>query len=155
MASRRSRSRKSASRKSTTARRGPRGAAGRPAGATAVWLGALAVAGVAAVGTAVYLTNRKSSAAPLPPGPPSPPGPPGPPGPAPAGTPPTDQSCAANMIVDAVTWQCAPICPDDSRPCNGLCVGYNGGPFTPQGTSPKYANIPTGSTLAPQTTYLE
>ena len=33
---------------------------------SAVWLGALALAGVAAVGTAVYLTERKASASPAP-----------------------------------------------------------------------------------------
>jgi hypothetical protein len=45
---------------------------GRPAGATAIWVGALALAATAAVGTAVYLTERKASASPgvLPPGPP-------------------------------------------------------------------------------------
>jgi hypothetical protein len=54
--------------------------------------------------------------------------------PATPGTPPPDSSCPANQIIDASTWTCAPICPDDSRPCNGQCIGYAGGPLTPQGS---------------------
>jgi len=71
MASKRSSRRSSKARKSTRGPKGARGAAGRPAGQTAVWLGALALAGVAAVGTAVYLSEKKSSSTPtpLPPGP--------------------------------------------------------------------------------------
>jgi hypothetical protein len=69
MASRRSSKRSSKARKSTRGPRGARGAAGRPAGQTAVWLGALALAGVAAVGTAVYFSEKKSAPTPLPPGP--------------------------------------------------------------------------------------
>jgi hypothetical protein len=35
----------------------------------------------------------------------------------------TDDDCAANQLVDSVTGQCAQMCPDDSRPANGVCDG--------------------------------
>jgi hypothetical protein len=44
---------------------------------------------------------------------------------------PTDQSCPNNQLVDAITLGCAPMCPDDSRPVNGKCVGYSGAPVGP------------------------
>lgn len=33
----------------------------------------------------------------------------------------TDDDCGEDQLVDAVTGQCAGICPDDSRPSNGQC----------------------------------
>jgi hypothetical protein len=63
-----------------------RRSAKRPMGNTALWVGALAALGGAAVATAVVLTSKSANAAPAPP--PAPPGPPGPPGPpAPGPTP--------------------------------------------------------------------
>jgi hypothetical protein len=35
----------------------------------------------------------------------------------------TDDDCAENQLVDAVSGQCAEMCPDDSRPANGQCGG--------------------------------
>lgn len=35
----------------------------------------------------------------------------------------TDDDCAGDQLVDSVTGQCAEMCPDDSRPANGKCVG--------------------------------
>jgi len=57
---------------------------------TGVWIGALALAATAAVGTAVYLTERKAGASPSPAPPPLPPPNPNPaPGPAPSALPQT------------------------------------------------------------------
>lgn len=50
-----------------------------------------------------------------------------------------DASCPASQIADAVTYGCQNICPDDSRPVNGQCVGYSGGVYignTPQPPTP-------------------
>jgi hypothetical protein len=33
----------------------------------------------------------------------------------------TDDDCGQDELVDSVTGQCAPMCPDDSRPANGQC----------------------------------
>jgi hypothetical protein len=33
----------------------------------------------------------------------------------------TDDDCGESQLVDAVTGQCAEICPDDTRPANGQC----------------------------------
>jgi hypothetical protein len=33
----------------------------------------------------------------------------------------TDDDCGEDQLVDAVTGQCAEICPDDTRPANGQC----------------------------------
>ncbi len=38
----------------------------------------------------------------------------------------TDDDCGADQLVDAVTGQCANMCPDDSRPANGNCTGTGG-----------------------------
>ncbi|MFI5042970.1 MAG: C1 family peptidase, partial [Acidimicrobiales bacterium] len=35
----------------------------------------------------------------------------------------TDDDCSSTQLVDAVSGQCATMCPDDSRPSNGQCVG--------------------------------
>jgi len=39
----------------------------------------------------------------------------------------TDADCPGNQLVDAVTGQCANMCPDDSRPSNGVCGAATGG----------------------------
>lgn len=80
----------------------------------------------------VVVTNGKSP----PPAPPSPhilpigpkpqPGPnPNPPDPAPSCQL-TDDDCSETELVDSVTCQCAPMCPDDSRPANGQCDAGTG-----------------------------
>jgi hypothetical protein len=56
---------------------------------------------------------------PMPTAPPSPTTPPTPPTPPPGGL--TDDDCSETELVDSVTGQCAPMCPDDSRPANGKC----------------------------------
>lgn len=109
-----------------------------------MWVGLLAVGALGVTGTALYFTKKQQQRQ-LPPGPP----------PKPGAVPPSDDTCNSQQLIDAVTWQCADLCPDDSRPCNGLCVGYAGGPLTPQGTPLPFTSVATGSTLAPQTTYLE
>ncbi len=43
----------------------------------------------------------------------------------------TDADCSATQLVDAVTCQCAQMCPDDSRPANGVCDGGTGGKQKP------------------------
>jgi Papain family cysteine protease len=45
----------------------------------------------------------------------------GPPPPPSAPTALTDDDCGESQLVDAVTGQCAEICPDDTRPANGQC----------------------------------
>lgn len=35
----------------------------------------------------------------------------------------TDDDCASNELVDSVTGQCAPMCPNDARPAGGQCWG--------------------------------
>lgn len=35
----------------------------------------------------------------------------------------TDDDCAGDQLVDSVTGKCTKMCPDDSRPANGKCVG--------------------------------
>jgi hypothetical protein len=80
----------------------------------------------------VVVTQGKPSPNP-PPGPPhfNPikpmPGPQPPPGPNPPDPAPTceltDDDCSETQLVDSVTCQCAPMCPDDSRPANGQCGG--------------------------------
>jgi hypothetical protein len=73
-----------------------------------------------------------------------PPTPPAPPSPTPTPTPTpsgggcmsqpnalTDDDCAANQLVDSVTCQCATMCPDDSRPANGVCDGGTGAKAKP------------------------
>jgi hypothetical protein len=84
MASRRSKGRSS---RRSTVRRGPRGSRGPKGSETGIWIGALALAAAAAVGTAVYLTEKKAGAAAPPPGV-LPVGPPAP-GPAPSQLPTT------------------------------------------------------------------
>ena len=44
-----------------------------------------------------------------------------PPPPPSAATALTDDDCGESQLVDAVTGQCAEICPDDTRPANGQC----------------------------------
>jgi hypothetical protein len=39
----------------------------------------------------------------------------------------TDDDCGEDQLVDAVTGQCATICPDDSRPADGKCSSATGG----------------------------
>lgn len=60
MATRRSKSRSS---RRSTARRGPRGSRGPKGSETGIWIGALALAAAAVTGTALYFTEKKSSAA--------------------------------------------------------------------------------------------
>jgi hypothetical protein len=63
---------------------------------------------------------------PLKPNPPQP----GPPNPNPPDPAPscqlTDDDCGETQLVDSVTCQCAQMCPDDSRPANGVCDGGTG-----------------------------
>jgi hypothetical protein len=52
----------------------------------------------------------------------------------------TDDDCPANQLVDSVTCQCANMCPDDSRPANGVCGGGTGAkqkPAPPKAEPPK------------------
>jgi hypothetical protein len=35
----------------------------------------------------------------------------------------TDDDCDSDELVDGVTGQCSPECPDGSRPSNGVCSG--------------------------------
>jgi hypothetical protein len=46
----------------------------------------------------------------------------------------TDDDCPANQLVDSVTGLCANMCPDDSRPANGVCDGGTGGKQKPAST---------------------
>jgi Papain family cysteine protease len=39
----------------------------------------------------------------------------------------TDDDCGETQLVDAVTGQCAEMCPDDSRPANGKCDTVSSG----------------------------
>ncbi|MFI5043003.1 MAG: C1 family peptidase, partial [Acidimicrobiales bacterium] len=82
---------------------------------------------------AYKVTVADSSAPPSPPPTTSPTPPPAAPSATPAPTsvaPPaddpnalTDDDCAENQLVDAITGQCAEMCSDDSRPSNGQCTG--------------------------------
>ncbi|HEX8792963.1 MAG TPA: C1 family peptidase [Polyangiaceae bacterium] len=56
----------------------------------------------------------------------------------------TDDDCGADQLVDAVTGQCANMCPDDSRPANGQCTGTGGhaGAKAPPGPPPPPPNKP-------------
>jgi hypothetical protein len=54
------------------------------------------------------------------------------------GTPPQDASCPnQSQVIDASSWQCSNLCPDDSRPVGGQCVGYTGLPYR-YGIKPLY-----------------
>jgi hypothetical protein len=58
----------------------------------------------------------------------------------------TDDDCGEDQLVDAVTGQCAEMCPDDSRPSNGQCAGGAGpsqfGQGKPKPGAPPAANPP-------------
>jgi hypothetical protein len=45
--------------------------------------------------------------------------------------PPCDDDCSSTQLVDSVTHQCAPMCPDSSRPANGVCGGGQPPPLPP------------------------
>jgi hypothetical protein len=79
----------------------------------------------------ISVTNPSAPPAPPPPAPPSPG--PGPTPPAPSNAL-TDADCPSNQLVDSVTGQCANMCPDDSRPANGVCDGGTGGKQKPAPT---------------------
>jgi hypothetical protein len=40
----------------------------------------------------------------------------------------TDDDCAEDELVDAVTGRCGKICPDDTRPSNNRCSGTGAAP---------------------------